>query len=385
MTAPCHRCSPRTSATTPTRPMRTSRLPSLLALLLALSACAAPAATTPGSTPTVGLPGGGTVSPRPDRVGRTGRLADPERRTERVAGERDDIHGPARRQPVEHRAGVSDVVPAAPGLERGPLSVARDEPGHHRARMGPDRQRRPGRHPDPGRRRPPPPSGSGCTANQRVSAGSAQTFRTIPDAGAGVALTFDMGGRMDPAVDIMNFLVDHDVCATIFATGVMSETDEGRQVMAIIRDNPQLFEIANHTMYHCDLARGGGGSPTTRPLHRDIRRRPDPDRAHRCGGDPPGRHGPEPAAVLAPAVRVAQPGGHRRRGRGRLHEDVPLGRRHDRLEADQPGWANRRADRGQGDQQLGERLERPLPPRRLRDARRPRSSSCPAFATAASR
>ena len=98
-----------------------------------------------------------------------------------------------------------------------------------------------------------------------MSAGSAQTFRTIPDAGAGVALTFDMGGRMDPAVDIMNFLVDHDVCATIFATGVMSETDEGRQVMAIIRDNPQLFEIANHTMYHCDLARGGGGSPTTAP------------------------------------------------------------------------------------------------------------------------
>jgi peptidoglycan/xylan/chitin deacetylase (PgdA/CDA1 family) len=70
---------------------------------------------------------------------------------------------------------------------------------------------------------------------------------------------------MDPAVDIMNFLVDHEVCATIFATGVMSQTDEGRRVMAIIRDNPQLFEIANHTMNHCDLARGGGGSPTTAP------------------------------------------------------------------------------------------------------------------------
>ena len=43
----------------------------------------------------------------------------------------------------------------------------------------------------------------------------------------------------------------------------MSQTDEGRRVMAIIRANPQLFEIANHTMYHCDLVRGGGGSPTT--------------------------------------------------------------------------------------------------------------------------
>jgi peptidoglycan/xylan/chitin deacetylase (PgdA/CDA1 family) len=98
-----------------------------------------------------------------------------------------------------------------------------------------------------------------------VPAGGIQVFRTIPNAGPGVALTFDMGGRMDPAVDIMNFLVANRVCATIFATGVMSQTPQGQQVMAIIRAHPELFEIANHTMYHCDLARGGGGSPSTRP------------------------------------------------------------------------------------------------------------------------
>jgi peptidoglycan-N-acetylglucosamine deacetylase len=63
----------------------------------------------------------------------------------------------------------------------------------------------------------------------------------------------------------MNFLVANRVCATIFATGVMSETAHGREVMAIIRAHPELFEIANHTMYHCDLVRGGGGSPTTAP------------------------------------------------------------------------------------------------------------------------
>ena len=114
-------------------------------------------------------------------------------------------------------------------------------------------------------RQTPPPSASGCTAGNRVAAGSAQTFRTIPNAGPGVALTFDMGGRMDPAVDIMNFLVANEVCATIFATGVMSETAQGREVMAIIRAHPELFEIANHTMYHCDLVRGGGGSPTSAP------------------------------------------------------------------------------------------------------------------------
>jgi peptidoglycan/xylan/chitin deacetylase (PgdA/CDA1 family) len=111
----------------------------------------------------------------------------------------------------------------------------------------------------------PPSGGSGCTAGNRVAAGSAQVFRTIPNAGPGVALTFDMGGRMDPAVDIMNFLVANGVCATIFATGIMSETAQGQQVMAIIRAHPELFEIANHTMYHCDLVRGGGGSPSTAP------------------------------------------------------------------------------------------------------------------------
>jgi len=92
-----------------------------------------------------------------------------------------------------------------------------------------------------------------------------QTYRAIPNAGAGVALTFDMGGRMDPAVEIMTFLVNNRVCATIFATGVMSQTPQGQQVMSIIRAHPELFEIANHSMYHCDLARGGGGSPTTTP------------------------------------------------------------------------------------------------------------------------
>ena len=111
----------------------------------------------------------------------------------------------------------------------------------------------------------PPSGGGGCTAGNRVAAGSAQVFRTIPNAGPGVALTFDMGGRMDPAVDIMNFLVANRVCATIFATGIMSETAQGQQVMAIIRAHPELFEIANHTMYHCDLVRGGGGSPSTAP------------------------------------------------------------------------------------------------------------------------
>ena len=111
----------------------------------------------------------------------------------------------------------------------------------------------------------PPPVASGCTAGNRLASASVQTFATIPDAGAEVALTFDMGGRMDPAVEIMEFLAANEVCATIFATGAMAQTPQGVEVMAIIAAHPELFEIANHTMHHCDLVRGGGGSPSTAP------------------------------------------------------------------------------------------------------------------------
>jgi peptidoglycan-N-acetylglucosamine deacetylase len=104
-----------------------------------------------------------------------------------------------------------------------------------------------------------------CWSGNRVAAGAAQTFRTIPNAGPEVALTFDMGGRLDPAIDIMNFLVANQVCATIFPTGAMSQTATGQQVLAIIRAHPHLFEVASHTMHHCDLVSGGGGSPSTAP------------------------------------------------------------------------------------------------------------------------
>ena len=110
-----------------------------------------------------------------------------------------------------------------------------------------------------------PPTTASCSAGDRVAAGSQQVFRTVPNAGNAVALTFDMGGRIDPAVEIMSFLVENQVCATIFPTGVMSQTPEGQQVMAIIRAHPELFELGNHTMHHCNLQDGGGGSPSAGP------------------------------------------------------------------------------------------------------------------------
>jgi len=106
---------------------------------------------------------------------------------------------------------------------------------------------------------------SGCQAGNRVPAGAQQTFTTIPDAGHGVALTLDMGGRLDPGIDILNLLIANQVCVTIFPTGAMAQTAEGQGVMALVKAHPELFEIGNHTMHHCDLVLGGGGSPTTAP------------------------------------------------------------------------------------------------------------------------
>ena len=249
-----------------------ARLPILLALLVAASACSTPPAS-PG--PTALPPGGETFTPEPS-PSPSDAPASPSVDPSASPGET-----PVSGTQYTVKAGDSlSAIARAFGTTTGQLqawnagrypTLANNpnviEPGWVLIVSGdPHVTPLPTPTPPPATPKPtPPPTGSGCTANNRVAAGSAQTFRTIPGAGPGVALTFDMGGRMDPAVDIMNFLVANKVCATIFATGVMSQTAKGQQVMAIIRDNPQLFEIANHTMFHCDLVRGGGGSPTTAP------------------------------------------------------------------------------------------------------------------------
>jgi peptidoglycan/xylan/chitin deacetylase (PgdA/CDA1 family) len=111
----------------------------------------------------------------------------------------------------------------------------------------------------------PTPVATGCRAGNRVAAGAQQTFTTVPNTGHALALTLDMGGRLEPALDILNLLIANRVCVTLFPTGAMAQTTQGRQVMAVIKAHPELFEIGNHTMHHCDLIRGGGGSPTAAP------------------------------------------------------------------------------------------------------------------------
>jgi peptidoglycan/xylan/chitin deacetylase (PgdA/CDA1 family) len=78
--------------------------------------------------------------------------------------------------------------------------------------------------------------------------GSRQTDR--------VALTLDMGGRIEPALAIMTWLRDHGVHATIFMTGSMVDstvTDAGRQVLARIDARPDLFDLGNHSYGHPDM------------------------------------------------------------------------------------------------------------------------------------
>jgi peptidoglycan/xylan/chitin deacetylase (PgdA/CDA1 family) len=69
-----------------------------------------------------------------------------------------------------------------------------------------------------------------------------------------IALTFDMGGRLDPAVQIVQWLVDHHVHATLFPTGTAgSTTTLGRQALTLAAAHPELFDIGNHSWSHPDF------------------------------------------------------------------------------------------------------------------------------------
>jgi peptidoglycan/xylan/chitin deacetylase (PgdA/CDA1 family) len=85
-----------------------------------------------------------------------------------------------------------------------------------------------------------------------------------PRGGNGVALTFDMGGRLDPALDIVDWLIANDVPATIFPTGESaSTTDVGKAVMAGVAAHPDLFSVGNHTWDHPDMTKLQAPAMTT--------------------------------------------------------------------------------------------------------------------------
>ncbi|MEO5704603.1 MAG: polysaccharide deacetylase family protein [Candidatus Limnocylindrales bacterium] len=69
-----------------------------------------------------------------------------------------------------------------------------------------------------------------------------------------IGLTFDMGGRLDPAVDIVQWLIDHEVRATLFPTGKSGmQTAQGLMAMQLAATRPDLFDFANHSWDHPDF------------------------------------------------------------------------------------------------------------------------------------
>jgi peptidoglycan/xylan/chitin deacetylase (PgdA/CDA1 family)/putative cell wall-binding protein len=104
-----------------------------------------------------------------------------------------------------------------------------------------------------------------CWSGDKPSDETQQVISRVPAATKQVALTFDMAGRLVPARQIVSYLAANQVCTTFFLSGAMARTEEGHQVVSRIARRPELFEIGNHTMHHCDLVRGGGGSPTSAP------------------------------------------------------------------------------------------------------------------------
>lgn len=87
------------------------------------------------------------------------------------------------------------------------------------------------------------PTASPTTVANVISHGSRTSNR--------IALTFDMGGRLTPAVAIVTWLIDHGVHATIFPTGKTgSTTTDGRAVLALIKAHPELFDVGNHSWDH---------------------------------------------------------------------------------------------------------------------------------------
>jgi peptidoglycan/xylan/chitin deacetylase (PgdA/CDA1 family) len=109
----------------------------------------------------------------------------------------------------------------------------------------------PGFTPRPSSRPTPPPTGGPTPTDP---AGPAVVVYHGPRTTRNIALTFDMGGRLDPAVDIVRWLIEHEVHATLFPTGRSgTQTAEGLAAMELAATRPDLFDFANHSWDHPDF------------------------------------------------------------------------------------------------------------------------------------
>jgi peptidoglycan/xylan/chitin deacetylase (PgdA/CDA1 family) len=100
----------------------------------------------------------------------------------------------------------------------------------------------------------PAPTTAAVATPAPVVAAPATVISHGPRTASNIALTFDMGGRLEPAVDIVRWLIDHEVHATLFPTGRSgSQTAEGLAAMQLAATRPDLFDLANHSWDHPDF------------------------------------------------------------------------------------------------------------------------------------
>ena len=84
----------------------------------------------------------------------------------------------------------------------------------------------------------PPPTAQVDGSSLLISSGERGTHQ--------VALTFNLGGDIAPTLDVIEWLIAHDVRATVFAVGSPSSTTEvGRQAIALVAAHPDLFDLGN--------------------------------------------------------------------------------------------------------------------------------------------
>lgn len=65
-----------------------------------------------------------------------------------------------------------------------------------------------------------------------------------------VALTFTVGYRLEPAVEILELLIEAEVAATIFMSGIVFDQDETRadaeEVLRLVAAHPDLLQLGQH-------------------------------------------------------------------------------------------------------------------------------------------